>query len=249
MDRPRQQTTAFLDALKRCLKARRITYAALATALGLSEASVKRLFSHESLTMKRTEEILAVLDMTFLEVARLAAGPRDGQSSQLTLEQERALAADPQLFSFFHLLLFGASVPRILRVYAVSKEDVGRWLRSLERLALVEQLPRDRVRLRVARSIVWRPRGPLRLAYEKEVRAHFLRGDFEGEHEVRRFATRRMSAGSRALVARKIQRLFVEIDDLSEIDTAEGGDEPSITGLFVAFRPVVLEELAGLPRR
>ena len=57
------------EALKRCLKARGMTYASLAVALELSEASVKRLFSSGSFTLKRVEQICRVLDLDFLEDA------------------------------------------------------------------------------------------------------------------------------------------------------------------------------------
>src|SRR5713226_3458955 len=77
----------FVEALKKCLRARGMTYAALARELRISEASVKRMFSRSSFTLLRIEEILAALDLDLHEVARMslasAAGP-----AELTLDQE-----------------------------------------------------------------------------------------------------------------------------------------------------------------
>jgi transcriptional regulator with XRE-family HTH domain len=244
-----RQTTAFLEAIKRCLKAKGITYRDLAKALGLSEASVKRLFSLESLTLKRAEQILAVLDMTLLEVAKLSASSAETTTAQLSLDQERALAADAKLFSLFHLLLFGLSLTKIVSTYDISRDHAERRVRSLEALGLVERTPRNEIVVRVKRAIVWRARGPLRQAYEQPVRARFLEDAFGGEHELRRFMTHRLSEASQALMIRKLKRLLKEMDGLSEADTAEEGSDASVSGLFVAFRPFEFEGIVGLRRR
>jgi len=251
-----QQTKAFLGAFKRGLKARGMTYADLAKALGLSEASVKRLFSRESLTLARAEEIATALDMTLLDVAKLAASASDSTSSELTLEQEKALAADPCLFSLFHLLLFGRKLPKLLQEYEISKESAERATRALESLGLVERTPRGTVRLLVKRSVSWRARGPLREAYELTVRRQFLDGAFEGDDALRKFATRRLSAASRALMIRKLKRLMTEMDGLSEVDAVDDEDtgaptkgDVAITSLFVAFRPFEFDGAVGLRKR
>ena len=79
------------DALKRCLKSRGMTYAQLAKALGLSEASVKRLFSGGGFTLRRVEQICRVLDIDLFELARLAHSEA-AAVTELTVSQEQALA-------------------------------------------------------------------------------------------------------------------------------------------------------------
>ena len=51
---------AIVDALKRMLKGRGITYANVAAGLGLSEASVKRMFSRRDFTLQRLEDVCRV---------------------------------------------------------------------------------------------------------------------------------------------------------------------------------------------
>src|SRR2546423_12274463 len=82
-----------VEAVKATLRARGVTYATLARQLGVSEATVKRMFSHGSFTLARTEEILALLDIDLQELARLA---REGAAApaELSHEQELALARD-----------------------------------------------------------------------------------------------------------------------------------------------------------
>ena len=50
-------TVSLVEALKRALKSRGITYAALAAKLGLSEASVKRMFSRRDFTLQRMDDV------------------------------------------------------------------------------------------------------------------------------------------------------------------------------------------------
>jgi len=62
----------FVEALKRAVHARGMTYAALGGALRLSEASVKRMFSRGTFTLARIEQILGVLELDLHEVARMS---------------------------------------------------------------------------------------------------------------------------------------------------------------------------------
>ena len=51
------ETKKMLETLKRCLRARGVTYRSLGRSLGLSESSVKRLFADESFTLARLERV------------------------------------------------------------------------------------------------------------------------------------------------------------------------------------------------
>ena len=89
-------TLDLVTCLKAELRRAGITYADLAQALGMAESSIKRMFSKGDMPLSRIDEVLAVLKMDFAELARevaLAAPPR----RELTLEQERAVVADPKL--------------------------------------------------------------------------------------------------------------------------------------------------------
>ena len=51
------RAAALVEALKRTLKAKGLTYADVAGAIALSEASVKRMFARGDFTLQRLEEI------------------------------------------------------------------------------------------------------------------------------------------------------------------------------------------------
>ena len=79
----------FVDALKRSLRSRGLTYGALARELRLSEASVKRMFSRGTFTLSRIEQILAVLDLELDEVARMSRSAE----ARLCMRKFRLLAS------------------------------------------------------------------------------------------------------------------------------------------------------------
>src|SRR6266446_10525339 len=127
----------FVEALKRCLRARGMTYAALARELRISEASVKRMFSRSSFTLSRIEEILAALDLDLHEVARMslasAAGP-----AELALDQETALGKDERLISVFWLVLNGWRYEQIAEAFSISRAGLTRVFGGWARPNLIE---------------------------------------------------------------------------------------------------------------
>ena len=66
------QTSDLLAALKKCLRAKGLTYRDVAQALQLSEASIKRLFSEQTFSLSRLEDVCRFLDMSIYDLARLA---------------------------------------------------------------------------------------------------------------------------------------------------------------------------------
>src|SRR4029078_4023594 len=93
-----------IDTLKKLLRAQGLTYAAVATRVGLSEASVKRLFSPRTLTLKRLEAFSRLRAIDVFELARLARSVAD-EVREMTAKQETALANDAKLLGVFYLLL------------------------------------------------------------------------------------------------------------------------------------------------
>src|SRR5688500_6058865 len=101
----------FVEALKKSVRARGLTYAEPARRLRLSEASVKRMFSRGTFTLARIEEVLAAVDLDLYEVARLSRGAAAG-AGELTHEQE--VAKDERLLAAFWLVLNGWSFDEIV---------------------------------------------------------------------------------------------------------------------------------------
>jgi DNA-binding Xre family transcriptional regulator len=240
------QTAQITAALKQVLKTRGLTYALLARRIGLSETSVKRLFSQGTFTLRRLDEICAALETDLFDLARLGRS-RAETVSELSLEQEAALAGDPKLLTLFHLLLNEWRFAEIVRDYEIAEAEGIRLLARLDRLKLIELGPKNRARLLVPKNIVWRRAGPIRKVYEERVLREFFGSSFDGGDELLRFELMELTPASQAVVQRKLQRLAAEFMELAEIDASL--PERRSTGLVVAIRPLVLSLASQLKRK
>ena len=90
------EVRAILGVVKRALKARGMTYGEVARRLGLSEPSVKRLFSTGRISLDRLAKLAGLLDLTLAELVQEAAGAAP-VVARLTQAQEAGLVADPKL--------------------------------------------------------------------------------------------------------------------------------------------------------
>jgi transcriptional regulator with XRE-family HTH domain len=241
-------TEQLIDALKRVLKSRRLTYADLATGVGLSEASVKRLFSQRTFTLERLEQVLRWLEMDFFELARLARGATD-VPQLMTEAQEHALAAEPQLMGVFYLLFNDWQPARILERYELGEPGLTRLLARLDRLGLIELLPGNRVKLRVSRHLRLRPSGAIRARHGQRAMAEFLAVEFDRHGGHFRFEFRDVSAASFAVLERKIDRLAAEFNELAELDSTLPPEQRQSVGLALGMRPWRIGPVTGLKER
>ncbi len=236
------------EALKRCLKSRGMTYAALARSLGLSEASVKRLFSAGGFTLKRVEQICRVLDIDLFELARLARSSA-ATVTELTPAQESALAANPRLLLVFHLLLGDWEIEEIVAEYALTRAECLKHMLELDRLRLIDLRPGNEVRLRTARQVNWRRGGPIRRVYQQKVLDEFFGAPFDQAGEALRFETKELSQASREVLRRKLDRLAQDFNELAEMDAALKPSQRDSVGMVLGLRPYVLSLFTGMKRK
>ena len=81
------QTREIIGTLKKALKAQGKTYADVAVALGLTEASVKRLFAQQSFSLARLDQVCHLLDIEISDLVQLM-NEQQQRLQQLTVEQE-----------------------------------------------------------------------------------------------------------------------------------------------------------------
>lgn len=240
------ESAAIIQVLKRSLKTRGLTYRDLAKRIGLSEASIKRVFSEETFTLQRLESICAAIGMSMTELVRIAAETSEESSKFLTLEQEQLLADDPKLLACFYLLLNGRSSAEVIERMNLNERELRRFYVTLHDAKLVELQPRLRVRMRVGPVITWRTDGPVYRVYERQVKAEFLQSDFRGPLEALHFRSLEISEASARILSRKIEQLQRDFSELASLDVGLPANEKRNVALLVAFRPWVLSMFSSL---
>jgi transcriptional regulator with XRE-family HTH domain len=241
------QAALLIAELKRYLKAHGITYAQLAARLGLSESSIKRLFAKQSFSLRRLEQILAVVGLEIADLVDLLNEHRD-VLTELTPAQEDALLADPKLLLLTYLLVNGWHLPAIVEHYAIEPEELDRLLIRLHRAKIIELLPMNRVKLLTARNFTWRRNGPVQRFFESEVQREFLAASFTGAGEQFRFVGGLLSQASLAAMQQSIDRLAREFDELARRDASLPFNERRSCGAVLAIRPWEFSRFAALRR-
>lgn len=231
------RTAALVDSLKHELRARNITYSAVARRLGMSEASVKRMFSQKEFTLSRVDAICELAGLEFSDLARALAAP-DAVISQLTHEQEKEFVENHKLMLVALCTLNHYSFEHIIALFELDAAECTRLLARLDRLKFIELMPNNRIRLLVSRAFAWIPDGPIqRLFKEQAVQTDFFRSSFDREHELMVLANGALSRPSLSALFARLRKTAAEFSTMRSDDAALPPAGRSPITLLIAARP------------
>ena len=237
-----------IDAIKRLLKSRGMTYSQLAGKIDLSEASVKRMFSQQTMTLARLEEICGVLGIGLTELVEHAR-PEHEPLSELSEEQEEELVADPRLFLTLYLALNRWREADVLTRYTFTKPEWVGMLVRLDRMGIIELQPDNRAKLRTARNFRWRAHGPVMRLFAKKLIPEFFARPFSGPHEQVMLLTGMVSRPTSELLKHRIEETAREFDALVARDSALPVTEKIGLSVVLGVRPWGLPDFEKYRRR
>ena len=229
------QTRELIKTLKIALKGQGKTYADVAVELGLTEASVKRLFSKHSFSLSRLDQVCHMLDMEITDLVQLM-NEQQQRLQQLTIEQEKEITGDVMLTLVAVCVLNRWTMDDILSYYHISKTECIRHLARLDRLKVIELLPKNRIRLLVAPNFSWRENGPIQHFFQKKISQEFFNTRFSRDDECLIVLNGMFSSQSNAELQRKLKRLAREFDLLNNDDAALDLADRNGTTLVLAMR-------------
>jgi transcriptional regulator with XRE-family HTH domain len=229
------EVTQLLTTIKRQLKVQGKTYRDVAGALGLSEASVKRLLTSDSFGVDRLVEISNLLGFTLAELAQEAAltGTR---LHTLSEAQEKELVSDTKLLLVAVCALNHWTVADILAVYRLTEAECVQKLLHLDRLHLIALMPGNRIRLNVARDFDWLADGPIRTYFRTQGLADFLDGAFDRPDETLAFTHGMLTESALAALQVELRRLRARFAELHEESLAAPLPKRRGSGLLLALR-------------
>jgi len=241
-------STALIDALKQALKAQGVTYARVARTLGLSETSVKRMFSRRDFTLKRLDRVLELAGVELADLARPQARP-DRLISRLTPEQERTIVSDKKLMLVALCAMNQFSLEKIIRTYNLSEAECIRLLVRLDRLGIIRLLPGNRIRLLLSRMFSWLPDGPMQQYFKAQAQDEYFRSRFDGPGELMLFVNGRLSKSSREAMLARLRRVASDFAESHNEDARRSVEERSGMSMMLAIRPWELSAFGELRRR
>ncbi|MEO7403158.1 MAG: helix-turn-helix transcriptional regulator [Burkholderiales bacterium] len=238
---------ALVDALKRALKSRDVTYAQVAKVLDLSEASVKRLFSQQDFTLERIDLICELAGIDFTELTR--SMERDKQAiSRLSQQQEEEIVSSPKLLLVAILAMNGWSFARIIETYNFTDAELVGLLAGLDKLRIIELQPGNRIKPRIARTFSWIPDGPMQRYFKSQAARDFLDARFDGPNELMLVVNGRLSQASAQQVVTRLKRVATEFSELHNEDNRLSFDDRAGMTLVVAIRPWELSHFSSIRR-
>lgn len=229
------QITPLVKTLKAQLKANGCTYANVAAQLGLSEASVKRLFAEESFTLQRLEDVCHMIGLEISELIQLMESEQR-KIIQLSLEQEEQIAADLLLLMITACVINGYSYQDLIEQYDIKPTDCIQKLVALDRLKIIELLPNNRIKLLISHNFSWQPNGPIQRFFQEKIEQDFFSSKFDQAHEKLIVINGLLSKASNIEFQKKLQRLAQDFTELSQQDFSLPMEEKYGNSIVLAVR-------------
>lgn len=211
------QINSLLSTLKKALKSHGITYAQVAAHLELTEASVKRLFSEQQLSLQRLEQICQLMEMEISDLVGLMH-EQQPQLQQLSHEQEEEITQDLTLLLITVCVLNRWTLEDLQEWYNLSEHECLQKLARLDKLKIIELLPKNKIKLRVANNFGWREAGPIQQFFQEKLAQEFFNSRFEGQEECLLVLNGMLSPASNQEFQRKLKRFAREFDELNRQD-------------------------------
>jgi len=240
-------STRIVDALKHQLKVRGITYRQLAGQLGLSESAVKHMFSTGNFSLRRLDEVCAVLECDFGELVSLSES-HEPRIEQLSAQHEEELVADSRLLLVAYCLVNYWSFDEIVNRYDISPAAGIKYLRQLDRMKIIDLLPGDRVRLLVANNFRWRKNGAIEEFFRKRVQTEFFSHDFQDDASVRIVKNGMLSRKSHIQLIEKLKAIGELFDDTTWDERKLPANDRHGTTMVLAMRHWFFEGFRHLER-
>lgn len=225
-----------VNALKRLLKSRNITYRHVAQGLGLSEASIKRLFASGNFTLARLDQICLLAGLGMADLVRMADAEIH-RINELTEAQEKEMVSDPKLLLVAFLVINGWSFEAIFKHYKFSEAELIYCFVKLDKLKLIELLPNNRFKLLITPNFSWRKNGPILTFFAERMKQDYFEGDFQAENEAIMFVPGMLSEASCRIMLKKIEQLASEFNAILHQDAGLPIEQKSAFSMVVALRP------------
>ena len=211
------QVDALVDTLKSALKSHNLKYRDVAEALELSEASIKRLFSTRLFSLHQVQQVCLMMGMEISDLVQLMA-ERQARLQELSEEQEEEIVRDPGFLIITVCVLNRWTLEDMLSHYTFTEHECVQKLAHLDRLKIIELLPKNRIKLLVAPNFSWRKNGPIQRFFLNTIEKELFNAQFDKNDHKLVVLNGMLSPASNGELQKKIERLAREFDQLNNAD-------------------------------
>lgn len=238
-----EEIAALLAQLKRSYRHAGIAYADVASALEVSQPTVKRWMLGKGLTLSVLAQLCEVASLTISELVDAARNEEQSGLPLVTQAQTKAISGDIILGMVFFLLMRRWPVSRIQAELPLDGAALDGVLARLDRIGVIALFPGNRVRLLRRTSGDIRDDGGMFDLVARRVHEFFDAPDLSDPELAWTSGIARLSPSSAAKIADKLNQLRDEVMALGEADLDLTPDHVRWFMLFAAARPVSVKEL------
>ena len=225
-----------IAAVRKHLRGHGWTIASMATELGVGPSTIKRWLAGRGLTLDKLEVLAELGGLQLSDLLRDYEAETSSLAKELTLAQEKALAANIFLSFLFYSVLRGVPIEETIADFAVPHEVIHAALQRLERLALVRRLRSGRIRSLVDPAANFK--SPLRELFVKYVKPQFMDVDLVDRQTSYASELVKLSPEGGARLSELIVRHRREVLDLAEEDRKRRHAKRIWYGTFCIVREV-----------
>jgi DNA-binding Xre family transcriptional regulator len=240
--------TSIIQAIRAALRGRRMTYRELATAIGVSEPTVKRDLSRGDFSLSRLDRICDVLELSLADLAQNQV-PGATSLTQLSEQQERALVRDPRLLVVTYLIVNDWKWSDVTSTFQLDDNALISVILRLDELGIVDYRPPRRIRKLTARNFSWRKDGPVHEFFLTRVAPEFLRSHFDAATDELRFIGGMLSDISLTQMKAAVGRLAQEFEEYARRDARLSIESKNGCSVLLAMRQWEFSEFTRLRRK
>ena len=187
------------------------------------------------LSLQRFDQICQMMGMEISDLVMMMSG-RVTKTKELSEAQEQKIVDDTMLLVVAVCVLNKFTFSEIIEEYAITETELIQKLAQLDRLKIIELLPKNRIKLLISSNFSWRENGPIQRFFQSKVEQEFFASRFDKKAERLISVSGLVSFASNELFQRKMERLGEEFSDLQRDDEQLPLTERRGTTMVLAVR-------------
>jgi transcriptional regulator with XRE-family HTH domain len=243
----KSQLDVMMEVLRELLRQHGLRFSDAARRLGVTERTVTRWFSADSVETAVLQRLCELVDIDFFALCEIAAKRIENRPARHTLQQEQALAESPLLTYLFAQICKGWTAKELRDDIDIPEPVLIDHLIRLDKIGLIELLPGNEIRLKTSRDMVLIPNGPYARNLNRWLGETFRKPDVDEENSVWVCDFMKLTPGSRERLERKFRELMHEAQELSDSDRRANAASRDWYGIVLVAKPQDIRPFSEWP--
>ena len=243
----RSQLDVMMEVLRELLRQHGLRFADVATRLGVTERTVTRWFSADSVETAVLEQMCALIGIDFFTLCELAGKRIDSRPSRPTIQQEQELADSPLLTYLFAQICKGWTAQELRDDIDIPEPVLVGHLIRLDKVGLIDLLPGNEIRLRTSKDMLLNPNGPYARNLNRWLGEVFKDPNVDEDNAAWVCDFMKLTPASREQLARKFRALMQEATELSDSDRRASAPSRQWYGVVLVARPLDIRPFSEWP--